>query len=391
MNIKNNLMEKNSIKNIIFVTLDGFRKDKVSFCPTLENYVNNSIEFSNMTTVAPYTLAAHHAIFSGMYPSQNGVNAYYNMFRFKKNEIQTLPEVLHEMEYYTSCDIINDIVIPTKGFDEVNIFDEKTVDFKSRHSELIKKLSSKPKFFLFLHYTEPHKNYVVDIVQKYKDQENKDEYFLAKEENDARYTSYMPQLDEYVKIILETIEDCNLRENTVVIFQADHGTGVGEKHGEMFYGAFAYDSTSNVFSMIHIPGFEPNQISSQCQNIDFFPTIAEIVSFPQENLDSRLQGKSLFPLIHGTEKIERPSFIETGGLYGPWPSPKKHNVFAIRFNRKKLIFNETPKTWEYYDLDNDPNEEKNLYDGENTEIKLLKSKLITHLETNNVQVDIPKR
>ena len=31
--------------------------------------------------------------------------------------------------------------------DEVNIFDEKTVDFKSRHSQLIKKLSSKPKFF----------------------------------------------------------------------------------------------------------------------------------------------------------------------------------------------------------------------------------------------------
>ena len=28
--------------------------------------------------------------------------------------------------------------------------------------------------FLFLHYTEPHKNYVVDIVQKYKDAENKD-------------------------------------------------------------------------------------------------------------------------------------------------------------------------------------------------------------------------
>jgi arylsulfatase A-like enzyme len=84
MNIKNNYVEKNSFNNIIFITLDGFRKDKVNSCPTLENYMHNSIEFSNMTTVAPYTLAAHHAIFSGMYPSRNGVNAYYNMFRFKK-------------------------------------------------------------------------------------------------------------------------------------------------------------------------------------------------------------------------------------------------------------------------------------------------------------------
>jgi len=341
-----------------------------------------------MTTVAPYTLAAHHAIFSGMYPSQNGVDAYYNMFRFKKNEIQTLPELLHKMGYYTSCDIINDVVIPTKGFDEVNIFDEKTVDFKSRHSELIKKLSSKSKFFVFLHYTEPHKNYVVDIVQKYKDKENKDEYFLAKEENDTRYTSYMPQLDEYVKIILKTIEECNLNDNTTVILQADHGTGVGEKHGEMFYGAFVYDSTSNVFSMIHIPGFEPNQISSQCQNIDFFPTIAEMISFPKDELDPRLQGKSLFPIIQGTEKTERPSFIETGGLYGPWPSPKKHNVFAIRINRKKLIFNDTPETWEFYDLDTDPNEEKNLYSKDNAEIQVLKSKLIAHLVANNIHTNI---
>tara|TARA_B100000029_G_scaffold399050_1_gene397673 strand:- start:1343 stop:2512 length:1170 start_codon:yes stop_codon:yes gene_type:complete len=388
MNEKNNLMETKSFNNIIFITLDGFRKDKVNFCPNLENYMHKSIEFSNMTTVAPYTLAAHHAIFSGMYPSQNGVDAYYNMFRFKKNEIQTLPELLHKMGYYTSCDIINDVVIPTKGFDEVNIFDEKTVDFKSRHSELIKKLSSKSKFFVFLHYTEPHKNYVVDIVQKYKDKENKDEYFLAKEENDTRYTSYMPQLDEYVKIILKTIEECNLNDNTTVILQADHGTGVGEKHGEMFYGAFVYDSTSNVFSMIHIPGFEPNQISSQCQNIDFFPTIAEMISFPKDELDPRLQGKSLFPIIQGTEKTERPSFIETGGLYGPWPSPKKHNVFAIRINRKKLIFNDTPETWEFYDLDTDPNEEKNLYSKDNAEIQVLKSKLIVHLVANNIHTNI---
>jgi len=140
--------------------------------------------------------------------------------------------------------------------------------------------------------------------------------------------------------------------------------------------------------MIHIPGFEPHLISSQCQNIDFFPTIAEMISFPKDNLDPRLQGKTLFPLIEETEKIERPSFIETGGLYGPWPSPKKHNVFAIRFNRKKLIFNDTPETWEFYDLDTDPNEEKNVYDEESNEIKILKSKLIAHLESNNVQTKI---
>ena len=375
-------------KKIIFVTLDGFRKDKVDFCPTLKSYADESIVFSNMMTVAPYTLAAHHAMFSGMYPSRNGVNAYYNMFRFKKNEIQTIPQFLSEIGFYTCCDIINDVVIPTEGFDEVNIFDEKTVDFKKHHSEVIEKISSHDKFFLFLHYTEPHKNYVVDIVQKYKDKENKDEYFAQREENDKRYTSYMFQLDEYVKTILQTIRDCKIEDETIVIFEADHGTGVGEKHGEMFYGAFVYDSTANVFSLIHIPKTKPKFINSQCQNIDFLPTIAEMVSYPKEKLDPRIQGNSLFPLINEEKLEEKPSFIETGGLYGPWPSPKKHNVFAIRFNQKKLIFNDTPETWEFYDLVDDPNEEKNLYDTENEDIKILKSKLIAHLETNNIHTNI---
>ena len=95
----------------------------------------------------------------------------------------------------------------------------------------------------------------------------------------------MFQLDEYVKTILQTIRDCKIEDETIVIFEADHGTGVGEKHGEMFYGAFVYDSTANVFSLIHIPKTKPKIINSQCQNIDFLPTIAEMVSYPKEKLE----------------------------------------------------------------------------------------------------------
>ena len=44
----------------------------------------------------------------------------------------------------------------------------------------------------------------------------------------------------------------------------------------------------------------------------------------------------------------REVFVETGGLYGPWPSPHKHNVFCIKFDNGKLIYNDTPQTWEFY-------------------------------------------
>ena len=75
-------MESLKDYNIVLINIDGFRKDKIDLCPTLKSLKENSIYFSNMFTVAPYTFAAIHAIFSGTYPSTNGVNAYYNIFKF---------------------------------------------------------------------------------------------------------------------------------------------------------------------------------------------------------------------------------------------------------------------------------------------------------------------
>ena len=74
-------MENKKNYNIILVNLDGMRRDKVDFCPSLDKLKNKSYFFPLMDTVSPYTFASLHAIFSGMYPSKNGVNGYYNIFK----------------------------------------------------------------------------------------------------------------------------------------------------------------------------------------------------------------------------------------------------------------------------------------------------------------------
>jgi len=127
--------------NIILINIDGFRKDKIDLCKDLKLIKENSFYFSNMVTVAPYTFASLHSVFTGTYPSKHGVNGYYNIFKFKKNEISTLTQMFKQGGYYTCCDIISEVVLPKQGFDEWNIFDEETVDFNKRHSKLIKKLA----------------------------------------------------------------------------------------------------------------------------------------------------------------------------------------------------------------------------------------------------------
>ena len=96
--------------SIIMINLDGLRKDRIEKCPTLKTIKEENVYFSKMISVSPYTLTAHHAIFSGLYPCQNGVDAYYHMFKFK-DEITTFPEILTKNGFFTKADVVSKNII----------------------------------------------------------------------------------------------------------------------------------------------------------------------------------------------------------------------------------------------------------------------------------------
>jgi arylsulfatase A-like enzyme len=377
---------KNEKYNVILVNLDGLRKDKIDICSDLKLFKEDNTYFSKMISVSPYTLAAHHAIFSGLYPSQNGVDAYYHMFRFKRNELTTFPELLKNAGYYTKCDVVSENIIPTQGFDEVTLFDEKTVDFKSHHSNIIKEISKKEKFFLFLHYDGVHTRLMKDVMKKYDPKSNEDEYFKKIEENENRYNSYLIECNEYVKEIIKTVEELKNNNKTVLIFFADHGASIGEKFGEKFYGVYAYDYTIDSFCIMKIPNLEAKNNNKQCSILDIFPTVLELADVDY-SLKYKIEGESLLNLKDHTEKEV---FIETGGLYGYWPSPKKHNVFAIRYDDKKLIYNDSSEKWEFYNLEKDPKEILNIYDKNLEEVIKFKELLMGYLKRLNIDTKISK-
>lgn len=373
--------------SIIMINLDGLRKDRISKCPTLEEIKEKNVFFSKMISVSPYTIAAHHSIFSGLYPSQNGVDAYYHMFRFK-DEIKTLPESLNENGYFTKADVISENIIPKRGFDEVETFDEKTTDFSLRHSEIIRNIGKKEKFFLFLHYEGVHSNLLRDIMEKYDPKENDDAYFKKITENNNRYDSYLIDCDRYVKNIQKAITEVSKNKKIIVIWFADHGTSIGERKGEKFYGVYVYDYTINSFCIMEFPNRDKKKIDVQCSILDFYPTIIELAKIKQTT-NTKLEGTSLIKLIKNNEKIEeKPIFVETGGLYGIWPSPKKHNVFCIRTSKFKLIYNDTPQTWEFYDLENDPNENCDIYDEKFLEVKKLKNLIRRYFKENKIEINM---
>ena len=169
---------------------------------------------------------------------------------------------------------------------------------------------------------------------------------------------------EYLNGIIDRIKLLRLYDNSIILVLSDHGSSIGDKIGEKMYGSYLYDYTIRCFLYMIGKDLPKNmEINNLVRNIDVLPTILDILKIRQKRALSQykqIQGKSFLKFAKG-KFDERTAYSETGGLGGYTPSPKVHNVKSVRTNKWKLIYNETSKKKELYDLERDPKEEKNLF------------------------------
>ena len=342
--------------------IDGGRLDSAQNSHVFNKLKSKSVFFSNSITYGPHTISAMHAVFSGCFGSRTGTNSYWSTFKFKKDKFKILTEYLKENNYHTHADVINQLVIPKQGFDNYVVHDELNDDLVECHKNLLDQMHQKTlenkNFFLYLHYSKIHTGIMNDVLKVYDN--FSEEFFSNKEKNKLRYNKLFQAAENYLDEILEKIHQLSLEKNSIILVMSDHGTSIGEKIGERAYGAFCYDYTLRTFTYFLIPGFNAREVKQQIRTIDFMPTILELLDISLDKTSSALDGVSLSPLIQGKSTHELYAFSETGNpLYEKAP-PKEPNVKSIRTSKWKLILNEYDDTKELYNLELDPNENKNL-------------------------------
>ena len=69
--------------NIIFVLLDGSRFDRLHISEKFSELSKEGFLLDNVTAAYPYTFSAMNAIFTGLFGKENGVDAYYKMFKLR--------------------------------------------------------------------------------------------------------------------------------------------------------------------------------------------------------------------------------------------------------------------------------------------------------------------
>ena len=347
--------------NVIIIMIDGGRYDRAIESDLYKKIKEKSVCFSQPITYGPHTIAAMHATFSGCYGIRTGTDSYWSTYKFKKNQFKTITEYFHDQNYYTSADVISEIVIPKQGFDEFQIHDENHDDLTSRHLELIEKTyANNQNFFLYLQFSDIHTGISNEVLKVY-DNFSK-EYFKNKKLNEKRYDKLFKKSELYLEKILEKINSLGLEKNSIILIMSDHGISTGEKIGERAYGAFCYDYTLRTFAYFFMPGFNPIEISQQIRTIDFMPTILELLHLPLDKNYSKLDGESLLPLIGGQKISEKIAYSESGNPLEDKKPPKTPNIKSVRTSKWKLIINMYNNSKELYDLEKDPEENTNLID-----------------------------
>lgn len=366
--------------NIILVLLDGARWDRLNISDKFSEVSKEGTLLNNVNTAIPYTIGSINALFSGRYGKDNGVDAYYKMFRLKES-VKILSEILKESDYFTACDLLSERIISKRGFDIHQWHDEHNDDLTKRHPEFIKMCLNKSNgksFFIFLNFTKIHTVTVSKVLKKY--QWDDVEFYKNKVNNLSNYDNAFIDAGNYTKLILDTIKELEIYDNTIIIFFSDHGTGVGERFGERNYGSFTYEETIRSFYLFLGNKIIKNRITSSLrESIDILPTILKLIGVQSENLP----GKDFsYFLINENEKLEDKPYVfsETGALEGPYPSPKEPNVFCIKNSRFKLMHIKTTNEWKFFDLLNDPLEKNNIYDEKLEIIKNLKIRLKSWIE-----------
>ena len=181
------------------------------------------------------------------------------------------------------------------------------------------------------------------------------------------YGGMVDNMDMNVGRLLKWLKDNHLDDNTIIIFTSDHGGLSNDGYKKRFLATsnyplragkgWLYEGGTRVPLYIKWPGVTKHVVDTTTitTSIDFYPTIAEIVTGKKVKSD----GMSLLPVLKGEKVPARGPIF----WYSPKARPKStgdSNSIAVRYGDYKLIEWYQTGRVELYDLKNDIGEQNDL-------------------------------
>jgi N-sulfoglucosamine sulfohydrolase len=339
-----------------------------SYTPSIDKLASEGMRFTRAYSTTSICTPARAALYTGMYPIKNGAHPNHSGL---KKDIPTMPGIMRNYGYRSALvgkeGVHKAPTRPTNTFDWDAEFPhtkkpipgaEYSEDASKKHRvmdyEAIKQFmesdDSRP-YCLFVASSLPHGPGLSEIENGLKD------YPANNWTTDKQFEWYMNILDKSGK-----------RENTVIIYVSDNGSNTPRSKYTL------YEPGVHIPMIVSWPGkTEPNSICDAL--VDFADVMPTLMAINGKDPLKEMDGKNMLPLLDGKKTDIHDdiflSFTALGvtGVYEPYP------IRGVVTKQYKLLHylnheidppkgSEVEKADEYqlFDLLNDPQEEKNLFD-----------------------------
>jgi choline-sulfatase len=349
--------------NLIFVTIDTLRADHTPFggydratMPATAKFFRDGINFAHTETPRSRTTPSYSSTFSGLYPYHHGVR---DLFQKLNPDVATIPKTL-QLEGYETAGFVSSFVMVGRlngfqtGFttyddyvDEVRPnslnYERRAERTISRTVNWIKHRNSAKPFFLFIHLVDPHGPYLppAPFSSSFHSQKLNElrpqllPYYLFQNGHYDLY-DYVDQYDGeilYADTALQKLYEALLpyRENSWIVFLADHGETFSEHDIPLGHGNTVYESETRVPCAWLPPTPLSSRYSSRIVNepvslVDIAPTVYDALRI---RANQKMDGISLLNSMRGETLPSRAIYTEKYA--------KKRKIFSARRGDMKLI------------------------------------------------------
>jgi len=396
--------------NILMIVVDtmgtrhlGAWNEGLDTSPTIDALAAEGIRFTRASSPTPWTQPAVASMMTGLTPSHHGV---LHLFDKLPEDKLTLAEALQARGYKTAGVISHFLINRERGYAQgFDVYDEGAV---AGHTEVsspkvtrtaiseLKRLKDE-RFFLFVHYFDPHSEYLhhpqYDRTSGYDGparQWGRDIVSLRAERHhmtpadvdflSGLYREEIRYTDHHIGLLMAQLDKLGLKENTLVILTADHGEEFME-HDWIGHTKFLYDTLLHVPLVFRLPGrLAPGTVAAPVSLNDLMPTLLGMSHISPK--DAGWDGRSLEPYLRGGKApADVPEFAEVCFLSPPEEqgtvvAEKQAFLSAVRLDGWKLIHDLDLQGWSLFNLADDPLEMNNLYAADHPQVGRLQPLLL---------------
>jgi arylsulfatase A-like enzyme len=406
--------------NIVLITLDTTRADHLSLygyprrtTPQLEAFASGATIYRHAYANGDMTLASHGALFTGLFPTENGAHYNGDSLGTIAEEIPTIAELLRDAGYRTYASVANTALLDprygfSRGFDRYVmprrlavvsptsayllrmglykltlpwLWTEAMRRFVdggeiAAEAEIQASEAGGDPFFLFVNFMESHRPWISSnefraqfphYDQTFDEMKVRSFSFdvlagthtVSPDEFSKMHAAYdgcIAYLDSLVGQLLKTFQQRPWYDKSVIIITADHGELFGE-NGLIDHGNSVNQGLTSIPMAVKFSGQKAgHEVQSPVSQVDLYSTIAAAAGValpgPRRGVD----------LAAGEPGVDRDIIMESY----PLANFTKQNPSFDRLERALVrgrwkVVTSTRGRRELYDMATDPRETQNLW------------------------------